>query len=84
MRSSLIVAAVSDNDHADVTVKGDKITLTRKAGIDPDEFAKFLDVILEFIKKLIELFGGFSEVGSSNVIPPVPVIQVGAGWTLAP
>lgn len=53
-----ILAAIEDNDHADYSVKGDKIVLTRKAGVDWNGFLGFLTGLLPLIEAIIRLFGG--------------------------
>ncbi len=54
---SRIIAAISDHDGVNVSVDGDEITLTRKAGFDPQKWLDFLTKLMPFILQLIALFG---------------------------
>lgn len=56
-----IVQLLEDNEHGDYAVKGDKIIITRKAGVDWNAFLDFLTKLLPIILQIISLFGSGAE-----------------------
>jgi subtilisin len=62
-----ILNLIEDNEVADFEIKGDKVILVRKAGVDWDKFFAFLEKLIPLILKIIDLFGGLNE--PQSVLP---------------
>ncbi len=52
-----IANAISGGDHADVKIDGDKVILTKKAGVTPSQWEEIIALILEVIARLFKMFG---------------------------